>query len=321
MVRAMTGTAIPLFELSHREARALCARGVRVWLPVNPVEYHGPHLSLHNDRLISIGLAREVHARLGGDEPFVLAADLEMGVDPTPGAGTRAVPFAIVRAAVLDACRALHALGAQHVIAMTWHGAPLHSLAIEPGMEWLREHGVRALNPFNEAMRELCALDGSRFARAFDHVADARERARMIETLRHDFHAGFFETSMALHYAPHSVRGWQDVPPCPTIVPERAMARAARVARAMGQAELAAELEMISMGLGWHALSPFPGYTGAPHLARAESGAVFAEEISRGYAELIDDVFAGRREAPPPPMRWIAALTANGRLQPKPPGA
>ncbi|UJR84965.1 creatininase family protein [Sandaracinus amylolyticus] len=318
----MANETIPLFELSHREARALCARGVRVWLPVNPVEYHGPHLSLHNDRLISTGLAREVHALLCGEhEPFVVAADLEVGCDPTPGPGTRTLPFPIVRDTVMEACRALRSLGAHRVIAMTWHGAPLHSLAIEPGLAWLRERGVAALNPFNEALRELCRLDGTRFVRAFDHIKDTRERARMIETLRHDFHAGFFETSMALHYAPHSVRGWQDVPPCPTIVPDRAMIHASRVARGMGKDELAGELELIAMALGWHALSPFPGYTSAPHLARPESGKVFADEIAKSCAKLIDDVLEGRREAPEPPMRWIAKLTANGRLQPKPKGA
>ncbi len=32
--------------------------GAVVYLPVNPIEYHGPHLSLMNDHLISVGLAR-----------------------------------------------------------------------------------------------------------------------------------------------------------------------------------------------------------------------------------------------------------------------
>ncbi len=311
--------AIPLFELSHREARALLARGVRVWLPVNPVEYHGPHLSLHNDRLISLGLAREVHELLaaGRDEPFVVAADLEVGVDPTPGPGTRHVPFAQVRELVLESCRALHALGARSVIAITWHGAPMHSLAIEPGLAWLREHGARALNPFNEAFRELCRLDARRFARAFDHIEDATDREHMIESLRYDFHAGFFETSMALHYAPASVSAHRDVPPCLPIPPDPNLQRASRVARAIGRIELADELAMIAMALGWQSLSPFPGYTAQPHLARAESGAVFAAEIASGYAEIISDVLAGRRDAPAPPMRWIATLTANGRLAPK----
>ncbi len=317
-------TAISLFDLSHRDARALLHRGARVWLPVNPVEYHGPHLSLHNDRLISLGLAREVHELLaeGRDEPFVVAADLEVGVDPTPGPGTRHVAFPQVRELVLESCRALHELGARSVIAMTWHGAPMHSLAIEPGLAWLRANGARALNPFNEAFRELCRLDGRRFERAFDHIEDPVERAHVIDTLRYDFHGGFFETSMALHLAPSSVSpAHRDVPPCPPITPEPTLQRASRIARALGRDELSSELAMIAMALGWQSLSPFPGYTAQPHLARAESGAVFAAEIAKGYAAIIADVLAGRRDAPAPPMPWIAALTANGRLTPRPKNA
>src|SRR5262245_14646331 len=125
-----------VLEMPNREARALLASGAPVFLPVNPVEYHGPHLSLHNDRLISIGLARDVHALLAAKHewPFLLTADLEVGVDPTPGPGTRVTSFHHVRGAVMEACKALHALGARSVVAMTWHGAPLHSIAIEPGL-------------------------------------------------------------------------------------------------------------------------------------------------------------------------------------------
>ena len=37
-----------------------------MFVPVNPVEYHGPHLSLHNDAVITRGVARDLHAALGG---------------------------------------------------------------------------------------------------------------------------------------------------------------------------------------------------------------------------------------------------------------
>jgi creatinine amidohydrolase len=314
-----------LFDLPHAEARALLRAGAPVFLPVNPVEYHGPHLSLHNDRLVAEGIARDVHARLARSHPewpLVIASDLEVGVDATPGPGTRTMPFAVVRDTVLRACRALHSLGARSVVAMTWHGAPLHSIAIEPGLAWLRRRGVAALNPFNAAFRELCRLDGGRFARAFDHVEDRALREEMIATLRYDFHGGFFETSMALHYAPESVSpNWRDVAPCPPIAPDAGVSRAARLARAWGRDELADELAMVAQSLGWHALDPFPGYTGRPHLARAESGAVFAEVVADGYATLIDDVIARRAAAPSPPMQWVAALTVNGRFQPPPPAA
>lgn len=291
-----------------------------MFLPVNPVEYHGPHLSLHNDRLISEGLAAEVFARLAiehADWPFLMASDLEMGVDPTPGPGTRETPFAMVREAVLDACQALRALGARSVVVMTWHGAPMHSLAIETGLAWLRSKDVPALNPFNEAFRELCRLDGTRFAEAFAHVEDAAERAAMMRDLRYDFHAGFFETSMSLHYAPASVSSsHRDLKPCAELVPDGRIESLATAAAAVGRTELAAELAMVGRGLAWKALDPFPGYTGKPHLARAASGAVFARVVSEGYAALIDDVIAGRRVAPAPPMRWVEALTLGGRLRP-----
>jgi hypothetical protein len=111
---------------------------------------------------------------------------------------------------------------------------------------------------------------------------------------------------------------WAEVPPCPPIVPDPAFLRASRLARAVGRTELADEFAMAAHGIGWHALDPFPGYTGKPHLARAAAGAVFTEQVARGYATLIEDVVAGRREAPTPPMRWIAALTLEGRLVPRP---
>ncbi len=309
---------VSLYDVPHRELRALFARRAPVWMLVNPVEYHGPHLSLHNDRLISLGVARDVHARMSRDgAPLLLADDVEVGVDPTPGPGTRVTTFREARATVMRACQGLAAIGARSVVAMTWHGAPLHSLAIEPGLAWLRARGVRALNPFGEAFRELCRLDGARFAAAFAHVEDRELRARMIDTLRYDFHGGFFETSMALHYAPRSVSAQLgDVPPCPPFAPVPRIMRMADGARRLGRRELADELAMIAHGLAWRALDPFPGYTGAPALARAESGAVFAEVIASGYAEMIRDVLDGVRVAPRPPMAWVRALTLGGRLAP-----
>src|SRR5687768_11730848 len=109
---------IALFDLPHREARALLREGMPVYLCVNPVEYHGPHLSLHNDRLLSLGVVREVGERMRALHgwPVVLADHLELGVDPCPGPGSRPVRFQVVREAVLESCRALAELGARKVV-------------------------------------------------------------------------------------------------------------------------------------------------------------------------------------------------------------
>src|SRR5262245_44467142 len=144
-----------LFDLPHSRARQLCATGAPVFMSVNPVEYHGPHLSLHNDRLVSAGLSRDLSAciaRRHPEWPFLEADDLEVGVEPAAGLGSRHTTYLEVRALVRESCRALVELGARRVVLMTFHGAPLHNLALEAGVELLRQLGVEALAPFNEIL-------------------------------------------------------------------------------------------------------------------------------------------------------------------------
>lgn len=310
---------LPLFELPHDETRRLVATGAPVYLTVNPVEYHGPHLSLHNDRLISCGIARELHAALrarGHDWPFLVGADLEVGVEPCSGPGSRHTRFVTARALVLEACRGLAELGARRVVFLTFHGAPLHNLALQDGVDWLRARGIAAIAPFHLVLREMLQFeDAAPFADALAPIADAGERALVARDLQYDFHAGFFETSVALHYAPASVSPlYRSLPPCPPVVPNAGFRRAARAARALGRAQLARELELAAAGFGWNALRPFPGYTSRPHLASAESGRVFARRIVDGYAPIVDDVLAGRALPPRPIMPWVRRVSAGGRL-------
>jgi creatinine amidohydrolase len=308
---------ISLLDVAHQEARRLVRSGAPVYLTINPVEYHGPHLSLHNDRLISLGLVADVHEQFAKthDWPLLLGADLEVGVEPCPGIGTRRTPFPVVRHLVVEACRALAELGATKVVLMTFHGAPLHNLAIEAGVELLRAVNIRAVAPFNGVLSELLFLDPARYAGAFAHIEDAAERSQMMAALALDFHAGFFETSMALHYAPSSVApDYRSLPPCADVRPDGKFVLASKMARALGADQLSRELSFAAAGLGWNALRPFPGYTGRPHRATPQAGAVFAAEIVRRYAEGIEDVFAGRAESPPPIMRWAGRLSLGGRI-------
>src|SRR3712207_5958300 len=101
---------VALLDLPHDHARSLLQSGAPVFLPVNPVEYHGPHLPLHTDALISEGLIGDLYARLSEkhpDWPLLVATNIEAGVDPVPGPGTRAVPYRTVRRLVIESCRAL----------------------------------------------------------------------------------------------------------------------------------------------------------------------------------------------------------------------
>ncbi len=307
------------FDLPHAELRALLETGAPVYLPVNPVEYHGPHLSLHNDALISRGLAAAMHARLGRpDWPLLLAADLELGVEPVPGRGTRPVSYAVARAMVVDACRALAELGAQRVVLMSFHGSPLHNVALDAGVAELLARGVPALAPLNvmlEALIEVSPELRARLSAATEHIADPALRAEVLEALPLDFHGGFFETSLALALAPRSVSPLhRDLPPCPRPTPNAQVAAVARALRKTGQARLAKELDFIAEGLGWYAVRPFPGYTGRPDLASVEAGRVFVDVIADEYAQRGRAVLLEGALPPLPPLGWVRWVTAGGRL-------
>ena len=305
-----------LLDLAHHKAHDAVKRGGPVYVLVNPVEFHGPHLSLHNDRLLSLGLTRLLHARLSPpDAPLLLLDDVEIGMDPAPGRGTRHHSFATVRAIIMETCRALLELEPQGVIFMTFHGAPMHAAALQAGVEFLRSKGVAAVNPFNAVLQEMLEFkDPSRYREAYAHLPE-QDAAQMLQTLNQDFHAGFFETSMALHLAPQSVSDIHlRLPPCPAVVPDGPLLQAARAAALLGRFSLARDLRFAAYGLGWQWVRPFPGYTGHPARASAASGAVFTRAILDLYVPLVRAVLAGTQPPPRPIMPWIPALTLQGRI-------
>jgi creatinine amidohydrolase len=303
-----------LFDLPHSEARALVQSGAPVYLTCNPVEYHGPHLSLHNDKLVSRGIIRDLHPRLGRDWPLVLGSDIEVGVEPCSGVGTRHTRYPLVRELILEACRALAELGAQRVVLMTFHGSPLHNVALEEGVRFLESRGVRAVAPLNLIMQKLLDLPSEEYAEAFAHVPEP-ERSQMIRALPLDFHAGFFETSMSLHYTPDSVSEvYKTLPPCPDFTPTLMLSTAQRLARMLGRETLAEELGFAAIGTGWYKLNPFPGYTGRPHHATREAGAAFARFMMKELVPVVQAVFDGSGAPPRAVMPWVRWATLGGRI-------
>lgn len=310
-----------LFDRPHAEACALARSGAPVFLFVNPVEFHGPHLPLHTDTLISHGLAKDLFARLLDVRPtwpFLLAAELSVGVEPTPGPGSRPVPYPTVRASVVEACRSLHQLGAERVVLMTFHGNPLHSLALDAGVRFLERRGVRAVAPLHLLLRTLLELDRAdleQYRGAVAHVEDEALQSELLDQLPSDFHAGFFETSLALHYAPDSVaKDYVRLPPCPPIRPNWTVAALASAVGRAGAKGLARELAFAAEGLGWFGIRPFPGYTGQPHLASKAAGEVLAKLIVDSWFEPVRRVLLEGAPAPRAVMPWTAWLTLGGRL-------
>jgi hypothetical protein len=155
-------------------------------------------------------------------------------------------------------------------------------------------------------------VDGTAFLEAFAHIEGPAERAEMMRDLPLDFHAGFGETSVSLHYAPESVSDiYRTLPPCPPIEPDLPFLWASRAAHAAGLTELGIELKFAAYGRGWVKLRPFPGYTSRPHRATATVGAYLARRIVDDYEVATRAVFAGA-EGPGPIMKWVVKATLGG---------
>jgi len=312
---------IELLEAPHCRIPSLLATGAPVYLTFNPVEYHGPHLSLHNDSLLSLGFIRELHARLQRDRPdwpLLFAGELETGVDPVPGPGSRPVPYKAALKVALTACRSLIGLGAKRVVLMTFHGSPLHNMVLVKCTELLEKAGVRVLAPGALIFRNFLNPDLDLFGAAFDHIDDAEEREAMRNGIRKDFHGGFLETSLSLHYAPDTVKDHRQVPPCPPIgEPLGGFMRLSRVAARFGKEQLSREFEFVAEASPWYRLRPFPGYTGNPHRAEARAGAHVAGVLVERVAECAHRVFSGEIPCPRPILMWVPLLTFYGRIGPK----
>lgn len=310
-----------LFEMPLGDVVRALRAGAPAYLLVNPTEYHGPHLSLLNDHLVSAGLARDLHAAIAKPgEPLLLSRDLDVGVDPTFGPGTVATSYSDACHAVMHACETLVEYGAKRVSLMTFHGSPNHAMALETGVRFLKARGVRVISPLNELLQFLLTPDRAVLEPAYATVEDPEEREAMLSDASSDFHGGFIETSLALHYAPHTVKPVvRDLPPCPPLVPNTRYQFAAAAAARAGFKTLSQELLLVGKAIAWGELRPFPGYTGRPHRANPKAGALLASLIQARYADLANAVFYGLGTSPAPVMEWMPWATLGGRVAPPPP--
>lgn len=280
----------------HNQLAALARSGAPVHLFVNPVEYHGPHLSLGNDRILSERIALKLHERLlqKPDEfPFVSGGHIDMGCDPCPGPGSVSTTYSQLRSSLRQRVDALVDIGVQRVIFHTFHGSPFHQHALDWAVERLRRKGVRAVNLFSATIDLIVNFDPALYAPLRDLLPSQADFERVLSILPSDHHAGFFETSVALYVAPETVApDYRSVPPCPPLPASAALMGLARLLKSR-------ELENTAYSMAWMLLKPFPGYTGIPALASPEAGRFYVEDlILPRYVQRCRDVLWG--DAPPP---------------------
>lgn len=281
---------------------------------VNPTEYHGPHLPLANDYLISRGLADRLFQMLkksGLAQRFVAAPLVNLGLDPTPGPGTVTTTTGQFDAQLDRIAERLPGIGVKRAIVMTFHGAPRHNHALQRFVTKLGGLGIQALNPMNTILKKLLEYQPGDYADAVAPVKDAAMREEISKTLGSDYHGGFFETSLTLAFAPESVDpAHKQLPDCPTIEIPAWQRAAIHGMRSIGQPLAARELYFAAEALAWLQLKPFPGYTGKPRFANAKSGEIFAARILEEYEAAVRAVFVEGMN-PPEPVMGVTQLISG----------
>lgn len=299
-----------IYDIPHKKARQLLeTNDCPVFVYVNPIEYHGPHLSLNTDALQSIGLGEKLHELLTqkyGDFPYLVAADIRLGVDPTPGVGTVATSFKELKNCILKVAKSLKNMGAKKVIFLTHHGAPLHSLALYEGVKYLRQHNIQAISPFVKVINKMLNFDPKPYYPLAEKIGESKS---FVDDLQYDFHAGCFETSLCLYLAPDSVDPiYKDIPDAPVVKKQPILESVSKIVSKI-HPRTGHELDYAAFGLGWINLDPFPGYSGKPSKATAEIGEYFVtEHILPLYVEEAVNVLWGSQEPENPMMLWLSKV-------------
>lgn len=261
-----------LDELSWPELAALDRSRTVVFVPISPIEEHGPHLPVGTDFFVARALcertAVEVERRLSGVS-CLLMPPVPIGCGVLPMLGSLGVRQRAVRDTVLAIGRSLAHDGFRTIVVVSGHLGLTHLAAIKIAAARVsRRFGVSVLAPAPEVGWEVLrgAETGALFE-GLDPPLTAAERSAL--TTFH--HSGALETSVMLHLHPELVHPtYRSLPPLPRLA-----------------------------YLSWRGRKPgrFQGYVGQPARARADAGAAVVAGLVGAAADLVERTLAGQTAA------------------------
>jgi len=200
----------PVFEfekLSYPEIDALERDKTLVFVPLSPLEEHGTHLPVGVDFFNAAFFARQAAENLTAGRPdlnVLLYPGIPIGTNTFQMVGSIWVSAKTLKRLIVEIASSLVKFGFRKIALFSAHGGPLHLLALEEACF----HARRKL-------RAEIILPGSaptiKFLRGqyTSQVENALGRPLTEEekkALPHDFHAGWWETSMMLFLFPQLVK-------------------------------------------------------------------------------------------------------------------
>lgn len=209
-----------LDRMTLTDMQALDPRRTLIMCAMSPLEVHGPHLPIGQDLFEAdalAGRALEMAAEQLLDWSFVMTPPVPVSIDAIPHTGSVNMTVSVVRDVAFSMLRPFAHRGFARLCFSAFHGSPRHICALEhAAMKLNRLHpDTAAASIFSVATKRM--VEGDVF---YDAVTKRGASPLKSSQMEKDTHAGFVETSLALHLWPQLVRpGWQDLPAA-TKVPE-----------------------------------------------------------------------------------------------------
>jgi creatinine amidohydrolase len=307
-----------LESISYDVIRNLDRTKTAVIASMSPLEVHGPHLPIGQDLMEAYSIARETAERLAErymEWSFLLLPPVPVAADALPKLGSVNFPASTVRDVAYHLLAPFAREGFARLAFASFHGGPRHLCALEAAAEDLKnDFGVPAVSLMSAALSRL--MDGKFFMGALGNVEGCMMTAeKMVE----DRHAGFVETSLALHLWPEKVQaGWETLPPS---VPEGSDGGSFLFEKTEGEGLLAAAKRAgrtVSSITGVVKHFRDSTYFGYPAFSSAGAGKALFEllaDLSAGIgAELIDRGLLMDGHSPLWRYRTVFLNTVAGRI-------
>ncbi|MHB2016840.1 MAG: creatininase family protein [Candidatus Xenobia bacterium] len=194
-------------ELNWKELDALDRNQTVFFIPVSPLEEHGPHLPVGVDYFHAESFSNEVAKSFCTSHPSwhaVIVPPLAVGVDVIDFVGSIRIRQRVLRDLMVDYGSSLARHGFKYIVVVSAHGGPGHIVALEEAAEMVsRRYRVKMISPTGRiAVRFLL---GEYVDSCNAHLPKPLTPEEISE-LKKDYHAGCWETSIMLKIRPDLVK-------------------------------------------------------------------------------------------------------------------
>lgn len=289
---------IKLENANYEMIRNLDRKRTLVMATFSPLEVHGPHLPIGQDWFEAAALANATAEALAAERPewtILSLPPIPIAADCTPYVGSVNFSPTLVRDVAYNALLPFAEHGFARLAISSFHGGPRHIIALEDAADKItRKFDVTAASIFSVVVARM--TEGNVFYDAvMETIKDAPENNITLDQISQDWHAGFVETSLALHLWPELVGdGWQSLPACTKGMEFKdAKVRPSFMGEAKSKADPIGEIKKITtmvqnfgQTIGYFKKHTYAGF---PAMASAEAGRLIFERLVREVKDIMSE--------------------------------